>query len=95
MKKISDINNDVLAQFRKGCVIPAMPLALDAERRFAEKNQRALCRYYMDAGAGGIAVGVHSTQFEIRKPEIGLFEPVMRAVSGFIDEWSQRSGRKS
>ncbi len=94
MKKISDINNDVLAQFRKGCVIPAMPLALDAERRFAEKNQRALCRYYMDAGAGGIAVGVHSTQFEIRKPEIGLFEPVMRAVSGFIDEWSQRSGRK-
>ena len=58
------------------------------------RNQRALCRYYIDAGVGGIAVGVHSTQFEIRKKEIGLFEPVLQQTSRFIDEWCERRGRK-
>ena len=90
MKKISDIDKNVLARIRKGCVIPAQPLALDENRKFMPQNQRALCRYYIDAGAGGIAVGVHSTQFEIRKPEIGLYEPVLRETSRFIDEWCQR-----
>ena len=94
MKRIADINPEVLAGFRKGCVIPAQPLALDAERKFSPRHQRALCRYYIDAGVGGIAVGVHSTQFEIRKKEIGLFEPVLKQTAGFIDEWSERSGRK-
>jgi hypothetical protein len=64
MKRICDIDPQVLAEIRKGAVIPAQPLALDENRQFVPKHQRALCRYYIDAGAGGIAVGVHSTQFE-------------------------------
>lgn len=95
MKKcIADIDQNVLAAFRKGVVIPAQPLALDENRKFAPRYQRALCRYYIDAGVGGIAVGVHSTQFAIRDPQIGLFEPVMCQTSGFIDEWCDRTGRK-
>ncbi len=91
MKTIADIQPAVLAELRRGTVIPAQPLALDSSRKFAPKYQRALCRYYLDAGVGGIAVGVHSTQFEIRRKEIGLFEPVLRQTSQFIDEWSART----
>jgi len=91
MKTIADIRPSVLAELRRGTVIPAQPLALDSDRKFSPKHQRALCRYYLDAGVGGIAVGVHSTQFEIRKKEIGLFEPVLRRTSQFIDEWSERT----
>jgi dihydrodipicolinate synthase/N-acetylneuraminate lyase len=58
-------------------VIPAHPLALNANRKLDERRQRALTRYYLAAGAGGIAVGVHTTQFEIRQPRFGLFEPVL------------------
>ena len=94
MKTIADIAPEVLETFRKGCVIPAQPLALNEKREFVPRYQRALCRYYIDAGVGGIAVGVHSTQFEIRKPEIGLFEPVLKQTAGFIDEWSERTGKK-
>src|SRR2546430_14001127 len=61
----------------RGTVIPAHPLALRADRRLDERRQRALSRYYVAAGAGGLAVGVHTTQFEIRNPEIGLFRPVL------------------
>jgi len=61
-----------------GLVIPAHPLALNSERKLDERRQVALTRYYCDAGAGGIAVGVHTTQFAIRAPEIGLFAPVLR-----------------
>jgi dihydrodipicolinate synthase/N-acetylneuraminate lyase len=60
-----------------GLVIPATPLALNAQRRLDERRQRALFRYYIAAGAGGLAVGVHTTQFAIRDPQIGLFEPVL------------------
>lgn len=60
-----------------GAVIPAHPLALTADRKLDERRQRALTRYYLAAGAGGIAVGVHTTQFEIREPRYGLFEPVL------------------
>ena len=63
----------------EGLVIPAHPLALTAERRLDERRQVALTRYYADAGAGGIAVGVHSTQFAIRAA--GLFEPVLRLAA--------------
>jgi len=94
MKKINDIDPQVLANFRKGTVIPAQPLALNEKREFMPANQAALCRYYIDAGAGGIAVGVHSTQFEIRDPEIALFEPVLSQTSKFIDEWCEKTGRK-
>ena len=61
-----------------GLVIPAHPLALNRERKLDERRQRALTRYYLAAGAGGIAVGVHTTQFAIRDPGIALFEPVLR-----------------
>ena len=93
MKKIADIDSSVIETVRRGTVIPAQPLALDAERHFSPRHQRALCRYYIDAGAGGIAVGVHSTQFAIRNKEIGLFEPVLRETSRFIDEWCARTNR--
>lgn len=62
-------------RLRAGLVIPAHPLALTAERRLDERRQRALTRYYLAAGAGGVAVGVHTTQFAIR--QVGLFEPVL------------------
>jgi len=94
MKKISDLAPEVLQTVRRGCVIPAQPLALDENRRFLPVYQRALCRYYIDAGVGGIAAGVHSTQFAIRNPEIALFEPVLRKTSEFIDQWCARRGRK-
>jgi dihydrodipicolinate synthase/N-acetylneuraminate lyase len=61
----------------QGHVIPAHPLALDSSRRLDERHQRALTRYYLAAGAGGVAVGVHTTQFEIREPRHGLYEPVL------------------
>jgi hypothetical protein len=64
----------------EGTVIPALPLALNADRKFDERRQRALVRYYMAAGAGGLAVAVHSTQFAIRDKDINLFEPVLRVA---------------
>jgi len=64
----------------RGLVIPACPLALNAERDLDERRQRALVRYYAAAGAGGLAVGVHTTQFAIREPRVGLFEPVLKLV---------------
>src|SRR4030095_610232 len=62
---------------QQGVVIPACPLALNAERKLDERRQRALVRYYLAAGAGGLAVGVHTTQFAIRDPAYGLFRPVL------------------
>ena len=91
--KISELPSFVPETIRRGTVIPAMPLALDAERRFDEGRQRALVRYYIDAGAGGLAVGVHTTQFEIREPKHGLFKPVLSAVSRMIDEHSAARGQ--
>ncbi|MBL0175900.1 MAG: dihydrodipicolinate synthase family protein [Ignavibacteria bacterium] len=66
------------AHLLSGHVIPAHPLALTADRMLDERRQRALTRYYADAGAGGIAVAVHTTQFEIHRPDVGLFKPVLR-----------------
>jgi dihydrodipicolinate synthase/N-acetylneuraminate lyase len=65
----------------RGLVIPACPLALNASRQLDERRQRALFRYYLAAGAGGLAVGVHTTQFAIRDPKIGLFGPVLRLAA--------------
>jgi hypothetical protein len=67
----------VREHLRAGQVIPAHPLALDAERRLDERRQRGLTRYYVDAGAGGLAVGVHTTQFAIRDSAVGLYRPVL------------------
>ncbi len=64
-------------KLRAGLVIPAHPLALNPNRQLDERRQRALTRYYLAAGAGGIAVGVHTTQFAIRDPKVGLLEPVL------------------
>jgi hypothetical protein len=69
----------------KGTVIPAHPLALTANRRLDERRQRALTRYYVAAGAGGLAVGVHTTQFAIRNPRIGLLEPVLQIAAEEMD----------
>ena len=71
----------------RGLVIPAHPLALTAARTLDERRQAALTRYYCDAGAGGIAVGVHTTQFAIRDPAVGLFEPVLRLAERTVTDW--------
>lgn len=70
---------------QQGLVIPAHPLALTDDGRFDERRQRALTRYYTAAGAGGLAVGVHTTQFAIRRPEVGLFEPVLALARDEMD----------
>lgn len=81
-RKLDEKVRSVLAQ---GTVIPAHPLALDANRRLDERRQRALTRYYIAAGAGGVAVGVHTTQFAIRDKHVGLFEPVLRLAAEEMD----------
>lgn len=77
-----------------GVVIPAHPLALTERRKLDERHQRALTRYYCDAGAGGIAVGVHTTQFAIRDPQVGLFDPVLRLAMETAREWERGNGRR-
>jgi hypothetical protein len=78
----------VLDALRRGLVIPAMPLALTSARRLDERRQRALCRYYIAAGAGGVAAGVHTTQFAIRESQHGLFRPVLALVAEEMDRAS-------
>src|SRR5215212_536705 len=82
---ILDRNGAVIAALRAGTVIPAHPLALTSDRRLDERRQRALSRYYVAAGAGGLAVGVHTTQFGIRDPAAGLFRPVLTIAMEEMD----------
>jgi dihydrodipicolinate synthase/N-acetylneuraminate lyase len=82
---MSKSNTDVRETLRKGLAIPAHPLALDARRRLDERRQRALSRYYIASGVGGLAVGVHTTQFAIRDTAIGLFEPVLTLAMEEMD----------
>lgn len=84
----SDIPDTVAGLLTKGTVLPAHPLALDASRQLDATRQRALTRYYVDAGAGGVAVGVHTTQFAIRA--VGLYEPVLALAAETIASWSAR-----
>lgn len=90
--------SDATAEFRErlnqGLVIPAIPLALDASRRFDERRQRALLRYYAAAGAGGIAVAVHTTQFEIRQPQHNLLEPVLSLTADELDRLDAKQSAK-
>lgn len=72
---------DVRETLRRGLVIPAHPLALTSERKLDERRQRGLSRYYIAAGAGGLAVGVHTTQFAIRDPRVGLLRPVLEIAA--------------
>jgi len=81
-----------LAALRRGAVIPAHLLALDAKRRLDRRRQRALTRYYLDAGSGGLAVGVHSTQFAIR--DVGLYEPVLELAAQTACDWLPLDGHR-
>lgn len=87
-------SNEVLAAIRRGCVIPAHPLALNAKRTLDERRQRALTRYYLAAGAGGVAVAVHTTQFAIRQPSIGLLRPVLQLAAEEVNRFKQARGGK-
>jgi dihydrodipicolinate synthase/N-acetylneuraminate lyase len=78
----------------RGMVIPAHPLALTADRKLDERRQVALTRYYCDAGAGGVAVGVHTTQFAIRQKGIDLLEPVLGLAASAVDSFAQRTGKR-
>src|SRR5262245_41051557 len=84
----TDLPGDVIAILRRGAVLPAHPLALDARRRLDQPSQRALSRYYIDAGAGGLAVGVHATQFQIR--QAGLYRPVLELAAETASSWTRR-----
>jgi len=87
------IPGEILASLSRGVVIPALPLALDSKRNFDERRQRALIRYYLDAGAGGIAVAVHTTQFAIRLPEVGLFDPLLELAGEEFDSFIAKTGK--
>jgi hypothetical protein len=84
----SQMNSEVRRLIADGTVLPAHPLALNAERKLDPIHQRALTRYYIDAGAGGLAVGVHTTQFAIR--EVGLYEPVLELAAETAADWTRR-----
>jgi hypothetical protein len=77
-----------------GAVIPACPLALNAQRRLDERRQRALLRYYATAGAGGVAVGVHTTQFAIRDPKHGLFQPILELAAEEFRRADEKHARR-
>src|SRR2546426_3954986 len=84
----SEMKSDVRRLIAEGTVIPAHPLALTASRALDTTHQRALTRYYLDAGAGGLAVGVHTTQFAIR--DVGLYRPVLELAADTAASWSKR-----
>ncbi len=84
----SEIKPEVRKLIADGTVIPAHPLALDADRKLDIRHQRALSRYYIDAGAGGLAVGVHTTQFAIR--DVGLYKPVLELAAETAANWTKR-----
>lgn len=88
------VPGEVLSALREGVVIPAHPLALTRERNLDERRQRALTRYYAAAGVGGLAVGVHTTQLEIRDPDVGLYEPVLELAADTMRECETKTGRK-
>ncbi|MCC2635590.1 MAG: dihydrodipicolinate synthase family protein [Ramlibacter sp.] len=88
----SELPADSLAVLRAGAVIPAHLLALDGQRQLDARRQRAMTRYYLDAGAGGVAVGVHSTQFAIR--DVGLYQPVLELAMQAAREWEPLGGRR-
>src|SRR5881392_3938075 len=84
----SEIKPEIRKLIADGTVIPAHPLALDAGRKLDIRHQRALSRYYIDSSAGGLAVGVHTTQFAIR--DVGLYKPVLELAAETAAEWTNR-----
>jgi dihydrodipicolinate synthase/N-acetylneuraminate lyase len=91
--KFDKIPKDIIIDLNKGVVIPALPLALNSNRKLDERRQRALFRYYLDSGAGGIAVAVHTTQFAIRQPEIGLFTPLLEIANEEFNRFTSKNKR--
>jgi dihydrodipicolinate synthase/N-acetylneuraminate lyase len=89
----SELPGDIIRLLHEGTVIPALPLVLDKNRRLDERRQRSLIRYYLDAGAGGVAVGVHTTQFEIRLPGFNLYKPVLDIAREEFDRFDARSAQ--
>lgn len=88
-----DRHSKALEILAKGTVIPATPLALNSDRTLNKKGLRLLMQYYLNCGVGGIATAVHTTQFEIRKPEISLFEPVLKIVSKEIESYENKHNK--
>ena len=86
MSKNRELHSSIKQLLQEGVVIPAHPLALSQDLQLDEKRQRLLTRYYIASGAGGVAVGVHTTQFEIRKPGINLLEPVLKIAADEIEK---------
>lgn len=90
----ANLQPEIRRSLQRGLAIPACPLALDSHRRLDERRQRALLRYYTAAGAGGVAVGVHTTQFAIRDPQHGLFEPVLALAVEELRRADQKHNRR-
>src|SRR5213595_2006447 len=88
------MNPEVKQVLSGGVAIPAHPLALNSSRKLDERRQRALTRYYIAAGSGGLAVGVHTTQFEIRDPKVGLFQTVLALAKEEMDRADARRTEK-
>lgn len=94
MSATPHLDPEVGQSLAQGLVIPAHPLALTTGRHLDERRQRALSRYYLAAGAGGLAVGVHTTQFAIREPRVGLLRPVLELASAVAREHVAGGGRR-
>lgn len=86
-------HEEALSLLHSGTVIPAIPLVLNENRKLDETGQRVLIRYYLSSGVGGVAVAVHTTQFEIRDEDIALFGPVLEIAEQEIDEFEARTGK--
>jgi hypothetical protein len=84
------LSAETAALLQRGTVIPAHPLALTAGRKLDECRQRGLTRYYLAAGVGGVAVAVHTTQFAIREPKVGLLRPVLELASEVVMRKAKR-----
>ncbi|MBE0537476.1 MAG: dihydrodipicolinate synthase family protein [Phycisphaerae bacterium] len=88
------MNNDIINRLQAGCVIPAHPLALETNGRIDVPRQRALTHYYLAAGAGGLAVGVHTTQFAIHDPKLGLLKPVLQLAAETAREHVEKTHQR-
>ena len=88
-----ELPEEIVNSLHRGVVIPALPLALDKDRKLEKRRQGALMRYYLDAGAGVVAVAVHTTQFEIRLPEINLFEAVLDIAREEFNRFEEQTGK--
>jgi dihydrodipicolinate synthase/N-acetylneuraminate lyase len=83
------LGSHIIDKLRSGCVIPAHPLALDPDGKLDELRQKALTRYYIASGAGGLAVGVHTTQFAIHEPKVGLYKPVLEIAAETAKKYAE------